>query len=68
MSKSIADNYFRKCQYLLNKISILKKENIALKFENADLKQENKKLKEQVVSCPYKKTKRDYTSMGLYND
>lgn len=68
MSESIADDYFRKCQYLLNENSKLKKEIIALKFENADLKQENKKLEEQMISCPYKKPKRDYTSMGVYND
>ena len=45
MSKSITDNYFRKCQYLLNANSNLKKEIIALKFENADLKEENERLK-----------------------
>lgn len=43
--KSIAYNYFTKCQYLLNANSNLKKEIIALKFENADLKQENEQLK-----------------------
>lgn len=65
---TFANSYFQKCYQLMNANSNLKKEIIALKFENADLKQENKRLKEQMVFCPYKKTKRDYTSRRLYND